>query len=380
TFQRSNLSTFERSTLWALRDVSFAVAHGEAVGVIGHNGAGKTTLLKILARITGPTTGTAELQGRVGSLLGIDTGFHAELTGRENIYLSGAILGMKRREVARKFDAIVAFAELDAFVDTPVKHYSSGMYVRLAFAVSAHLEPDILLVDEVLAVGDAAFQKKCLGKMDDVAKQGRTVLFVSHNLAAIATLCPRVIVLKDGRLWADGAHGVIASYLDSLFADAARDLSQRSDTADKEIWFTGIAFADATGRALTAATTGQDLAVRVSYDGRGHTGRPDCIIRIMDRLDQPLIFCDSYYSWRESGTVWPQRGVVTCTIPKLPLPVGEYRVALTLRANGRYADQVSDAARLSVAEGDFYGTGKLPPPSSAPLLVAHEWDVSAATN
>lgn len=204
----------KEETIWALKDVSFEVKRGEVLGVIGRNGAGKSTLLKILSRITEPTTGRAEIHGRVGSLLEVGTGFHPELTGRENIYLNGAILGMRRSEIARRFDEIVAFAEIDKFLDTPVKHYSSGMYVRLAFAVAAHLEPEILLVDEVLAVGDAQFQKKCLGKMEDVAGEGRTVLFVSHNLAAVQTLCRRAIWLELGTLRDQGsADQAVTSYL-----------------------------------------------------------------------------------------------------------------------------------------------------------------------
>src|SRR5688572_24323628 len=195
----------QTETFWALRDVSFDIKQGEVVGVIGRNGAGKSTLLKVLSRITEPTAGEIDLYGRVGSLLEVGTGFHPELTGRENIYLNGAILGMRRKEIERQFDAIVEFAEVSKFLDTPVKRYSSGMYVRLAFAVAAHLNPEILIVDEVLAVGDAAFQRKCLGKMKDVAGGGRTVLFVSHNLGAIQQLCDRTIWLRDGRLVMDGA-------------------------------------------------------------------------------------------------------------------------------------------------------------------------------
>jgi lipopolysaccharide transport system ATP-binding protein len=201
-------------TMWALRDVSCEIGCGEVVGIIGRNGAGKSTLLKILARITEPTAGFADIHGRVGSLLEVGTGFHPELTGRENVYLYGAILGMKRAEIARKFDEIVAFAEVGKFVDTPVKHYSSGMYLRLAFAVAAHLETEILLVDEVLAVGDARFQKKCVNKMQEVSQRGRTVLFVSHDISAVMRLCPRVIMLEDGRVCADGpAHRVASAYL-----------------------------------------------------------------------------------------------------------------------------------------------------------------------
>jgi lipopolysaccharide transport system ATP-binding protein len=201
-------------TIWALKDVSFEVKEGEVLGVIGRNGAGKSTLLKILSRITEPTEGSVVIRGRVGSLLEVGTGFHSELTGRENIYLNGAILGMKKEEIARKFEEIVDFAEVDKFIDTPVKHYSSGMYMRLAFSVAAHLETEILLVDEVLAVGDAAFQKKCLGKMGDVAEQGRTVLFVSHNMQAVQSLCGRVILLEEGRIAVSGdPRSVVARYL-----------------------------------------------------------------------------------------------------------------------------------------------------------------------
>ena len=198
-FHRNGRSR-RKEIFWALKDVSFEVEAGEVIGVIGQNGAGKSTLLKILSRITVPTTGLVEIRGRVGSLLEVGTGFHLELTGRENIYLNGAILGMKKTEIDQKFDEIIAFAEVDRFIDTPVKHYSSGMSVRLAFAVAAHLEPEILIVDEVLAVGDAAFQKKCLGKMGDVAKEGRTVLFVSHNMGTIRNLCSRAILLMNGRI------------------------------------------------------------------------------------------------------------------------------------------------------------------------------------
>lgn len=214
--QRPAVSAGRENMLWALQDISFKVNEGEVVGIVGRNGAGKSTLLKILARITEPTRGTVDLYGRVGSLLEVGTGFHAELTGRENIYLNGAILGMRNDETRRKFDEIVAFSEVEQFIDTPVKFYSSGMYMRLAFAVAAHLEPEILLVDEVLSVGDAAFQKKCLGKMSEVARQGRTVLFVSHQLNVIQALCPRCLLLDRGRLLEDGetAH-ILAHYLGS---------------------------------------------------------------------------------------------------------------------------------------------------------------------
>ena len=224
-------------TFWALKDIAFEIKQGEVVGVIGRNGAGKSTLLKILSRITDPTTGFAEIHGRVGSLLEVGTGFHPELTGRENIYLNGAILGMRRAEIERKFDEIVAFAEVQTFIDTPVKHYSSGMYLRLAFAVAAHLEPEILLVDEVLAVGDASFQKKCMNKMQDVGQQGRTVLFVSHNMPAIMRLCERTILLDEGHVLHDGPSSqVISTYLSSgVGTTAAREWHDLAKAPGNEI-------------------------------------------------------------------------------------------------------------------------------------------------
>jgi lipopolysaccharide transport system ATP-binding protein len=236
-FLRSPISSLRKKkdeTFWALKDVSLDVREGEVLGLIGRNGAGKTTLLKILSRITRPTTGWAEIRGRVGSLLEVGTGFHPELTGRENTFLSGAILGMGKAEIARKFDEIVAFAELEKFIDTPVKHYSSGMYVRLAFAVAAHLEPEILLVDEVLAVGDINFQKKCLGKMGDVARAGRTVVLVSHQLNQIRRLCHRVIWIDDGGVRLDGnTHEVVSAYESAMARGQGNGLLQDRSAASK---------------------------------------------------------------------------------------------------------------------------------------------------
>jgi ABC-type polysaccharide/polyol phosphate transport system, ATPase component len=230
--RRGSAENAEKQKLWALRDVSFSVRDGETLGIIGHNGAGKSTLLKILSRIVKPTAGAAEIHGRVGSLLEVGTGFHSELSGRENIFLNGAVLGMRRREIESKFDEIVAFAELERFIDTPVKHYSSGMYMRLAFAVAAHLEPEILIVDEVLAVGDTAFQKKCLNKMRDVSESGRTVLFVSHDMSAITRICSRAIALSGGRIVSEGATpDVVREYLSSSWGMSAERIYEESETA-----------------------------------------------------------------------------------------------------------------------------------------------------
>jgi lipopolysaccharide transport system ATP-binding protein len=256
-------------TIWALRDVTFSVAPGEVLGIVGRNGAGKSTLLKVLARITEPTAGRVELYGRVGSLLEVGTGFHPELTGRENVFLNGAILGMRRAEIVEKFDEIVAFAELEKFVDTPVKHYSSGMYVRLAFAVAAYLDPDVLIVDEVLAVGDAAFQKRCLGKMHDVTRQGRTVLFVSHNMAAVKSLCDRALLLEGGRIAREGeVNGVVDAYLSAgsqlggtgfIAADAPR-------SGTGEVRVRRVELLGAGGEPLSQLYFGQPLRVALTLE------------------------------------------------------------------------------------------------------------------
>src|SRR5712692_4612624 len=249
--------------IWALRNVSFDLQEGEVLGLIGRNGAGKTTLLKILSRVTQPTEGWAEIRGRIASLLEVGTGFHPELTGRENTYLNGAILGMGRSEIKRKFDEIVAFAEIEKFIDTPVKYYSSGMYVRLAFAVAAHLEPEILVLDEVLAVGDAKFQEKCVGTLRDVTREGRTVLFVSHNMAAIQGLCSKCYLLSSGQLIAEGSpRSVVERYLADASVATRAQLGQRKDRqGNGEIQFLEVAILDAKGRPIDEALSGQDIAI-----------------------------------------------------------------------------------------------------------------------
>ena len=258
-------------SVWALRDVSFEVRPGEVLGVVGRNGAGKSTLLKILSRITSPTSGSAELRGQVGSLLEVGTGFHPELTGRENIYLNGSILGMPRREVARKFDEIVEFAEIGKYLDTPVKRYSSGMYTRLAFAVASHLEPEILVVDEVLAVGDAAFQKKCLGKMGQVSRHGRTVLFVSHNMTAVKSLCTRAILVEAGRVALDGSVDEVVNRYLTAGTDMSRtgiipeDIPRHRDYHD-EARFRSVRLTDLAGNDLTQLYFGQPFRVTFVCD------------------------------------------------------------------------------------------------------------------
>jgi lipopolysaccharide transport system ATP-binding protein len=298
-------------TIWALKDISFEVKQGEVVGIIGRNGAGKSTLLKILSRITEPTTGRIEFHGRIGSLLEVGTGFHPELTGRENIYLNGAILGMRRGEIERKFDEIVAFAEVKKFIDTPVKHYSSGMYLRLAFAVAAHLEPEILLIDEVLAVGDARFQKKCLNKMQDVGQQGRTVLFISHSMPAIASLCERAILLDGGRILRDGSSSqVISTYLNSGFGTtAAREWPDPAKAPSGEVArLRAVRVRTEDGRITDSVDIRQKVCLDIEYE----VLKPDYIL-------SP--FCDFYneesvlvFSAVDLDATWRQR----------PRPAGFY--------------------------------------------------------
>ncbi len=252
--------------IWALKDVSFEVKRGEVIGVVGRNGAGKSTLLKILSRITKPTKGFAEIHGRVGSLLEVGTGFQPELPGREHIYLNGAILGIKRKDIDRRFDEIVAFAEVEKFIDTPIKHYSSGMYLRLAFAVAAHLEPEILLVDEVLAVGDVAFQKKCMGKMGDVAKEGRTVLLISHNMAAVENLCQRGVVLHQGQITYIGNQAeAIAQYLKSLSGNALSLMDRKDRIGSGAVRVVGIELKDVHGNTLDSVASAQDLDIYLYF-------------------------------------------------------------------------------------------------------------------
>jgi lipopolysaccharide transport system ATP-binding protein len=365
-------------TFWALKDVSFDIRHGESVAIIGPNGAGKSTLLKILSRITDPTTGLADVYGRVGSLLEVGTGFHPELTGRENIFLNGNILGMRKGEITRKFDDIVGFAELDKFVDTPVKHYSSGMYVRLAFAVAAHMEPDILLVDEVLAVGDAAFQKKCLGKLNDVTEQGRTVLFVSHNMATIANLCPRSILLKEGRIAQSGpTDEIIDSYLKGISTLASTSLAERKDRHGlAQILVKGITLYDRQGEQLEYPRSGQDLIIRVTYQSELDMVFRNCRISVLVKKDGRSYFHLSTELVDTRQLDLKGSGFLDFIVPELPLSEGNYLLHVYLESNGEMQDWVMDAAEMSVIDGDFYGTGRNYPSSlwrGSTVLVKYQW-------
>ena len=359
---RRRAPTTDEDAFWALRDVSFDVPHGEALGLIGGNGAGKSTLLKLLTRITAPTTGRATIQGRVGSLLEVGTGFHPDLTGRENVFLNGAILGMHREEVVRKFDEIVAFAEVERFIDTPVKRYSSGMYLRLAFAVAAHLEPEVLLVDEVLAVGDAAFQAKCLGKMSDVTAEGRTVVFVSHNLDAIQRLCSRAVLLDGGRIVDAGrSDEVVRGYL-------TRQLRRPSPVEWLDV---SSLRRRGTGGARFAAvrfTTGQPmleghpypmgpLEVEMQIDAAHARSVASLAVVIRDVSGPKLVNADTAASEQvlrlESG-----RNVVTLRIESLYLNPGEYTVDLWIGDGGPTgADHIESAFQLLVYDPRPAGTG-----------------------
>jgi lipopolysaccharide transport system ATP-binding protein len=366
--------TGRSETIWALRDVSFDVERGEVLGIIGRNGAGKTTLLKLLSRITEPTEGWAEIHGRVGSLLEVGTGFHPELTGRENIYLNGAILGMKRAEIERKFDQIVAFSEIEEFLDTPVKHYSSGMYVRLAFAVAAHLEPEVLLVDEVLAVGDAAFQRKCLGKMGDVAREGRTVLFVSHNMAAVLSLCSQAYLLDRGRVACRGAaEEVVATYMQNSAAVGAVPLHERTDRrGDGRARLTSVCIEGATGS--SAIRCSDSLRVRIGYEaGHGLRGT-SFVVRVVDQFRRPVFVLDSEMAGGLPNEL-PATGSVLCVTGPVNLTPGPCSVNIAVQVGGALADHVKDVCSFDVEPDDFHGTGKLPGRQEALLLLRQDWRV-----
>ena len=369
------------TALWALKDVSFEVQPGEVIGVIGRNGAGKSTLLKVLSRITDPTEGSVRFRGRLGCLLEVGTGFHHELTGRENIYLNGAIMGMSRRQVAQKFDEIVAFAEVEPFLDTPVKRYSSGMFVRLAFAVASHMESDILIVDEVLAVGDAAFQKKCLGKMDEVGRSGRTVLFVSHNMATILNLCQRAVVLDRGRLAFVGpcAEGV-QFYTNSCSPPSGgeADLAGHPRRRQGCTPILGrVCLLNSTGQATDQVLCGEAVTIELEVDARCPVPEPHFAVGFDDTLGCRLFTLATYLS---NAVPASTRGVrrIACHLAQLPLAPGRY--SLTLNAGPRewvWTDMVDQALWFDVTATDYYGNGKLPHPDWGRFLARSRWRAAA---
>lgn len=353
---RSPFASFRRqpaknASIWALRDVSFTVAAGEVLGIIGRNGAGKSTLLKILSRITEPTTGRAELYGRSGSLLEVGTGFHPELSGRENIYLNGAILGMTRPEIQRKFDEIVAFAELEKFLDTPVKRYSSGMYMRLAFAVAAYLDPEILVVDEVLAVGDAAFQKKCLGRMRDISHQGRTVLFVSHNMAAIRSLCGRGILLAGGSKVFDGPAGeCVDRYLAEVTQNATNEVDltnfPRQGGSDSMLKICKLRLFSRDGRPLVRA--GDPLELELGFVVSEPLEDVVVGVRVSSAENVSILECRSSHAYGAIDQLEPGDYTIKCRIEQNVLSPGLYLLNVGARCAGKPLDHVTQAMTFEV--------------------------------
>ncbi len=366
----------ERDVIWALRNITFDVARGDVVGIIGRNGAGKSTLLKVLTRITTPDAGFARIRGRVGSLLEVGTGFHGELTGRENIYLNGAILGMHRHEIDAKFDEIIAFSGVERFIDTPVKRYSSGMYLRLAFSVAAHLEPDILLVDEVLAVGDAEFQKKCLGKMSDVAGEGRTVLFVSHNMASVQALCNRAILLQQGQIIADGGVGeIVDRYLQSVRMTVEDvSLGDRTDRKGSDaLRFTHVEFLHSeTGYPLPVVISGQPVVIRLHY--HASTDVSSVMASLAFRTSTgSFLFATRSDAVGKTFDIAPGDGVLECVIPRWPLSAGLYSYNVIARQHGTTLDWVQEAGYITTEAGDYYGTGILPGAVYQGVFIDFDW-------
>jgi lipopolysaccharide transport system ATP-binding protein len=361
-----------REYLWALKDVSFEVDEGEVVGFIGRNGAGKSTLLKVLSRITEPTEGYADIRGRVGSLLEVGSGFHPDLTGRENVYLYGTVLGMRKREVARKFDEIVAFAEVEQFIDTPVKRYSSGMYMRLAFAVAAHLEPDILIVDEVLSVGDYAFQKRCLGKMEQVASSGRTVLFVSHNMPAVASLCERAYLLEKGRIVGSGpADEVVRRYTAQFTADQFIPIGERHDRhGDGSVRVTALRIENADDRGPISSSS--RLRIVLDYESDAPLRLPRFQVTLHDADYHPLFLLDTDVEG-DLPEVVPARGRLTCVTDPIQLTPGTCGVMVGVHRGASLADGVEFAGAFDVHPDGFFESGRMPLRSEAVGVLHHTW-------
>jgi lipopolysaccharide transport system ATP-binding protein len=367
------------TTFKALDKVSFELRKGEALAIIGRNGSGKSTLLKILSRVTTPTSGRAEVYGRIGSLLEVGTGFHPELTGRENVYLNGAILGMKKTEIDKKFDEIVAFSEVERFIDTPVKRYSSGMYTKLAFAVAAHLESEILVVDEVLAVGDFSFQRKCLGKMDDVTKQGRTVLFVSHNLTAVQNLCTEGLVLKEGTPLFYGKIGdAIEKYIRSVTRDeyGFAELSShpgRYAGMRPIIQSVGIVGNGGIARYRDMVTTGDDIVLEIRFDSGDST--LDYAVVGIDSAAGDRVCTVGTHLCADLQLILRGKGVLQCRIPRLPLVEGEYTLSVGMGTSipRQCLDFIESAVRFRVDLGNFYRTGHSTKDGQGHLAQLSDW-------
>jgi len=362
--------------LWALEDVSFEVRRGEVVGLIGQNGAGKSTLLKILSRITDPTSGGAWYRGRVGSLLEVGTGFHPELSGRENIFLSGAILGMSRREIAAKFDEIVEFSEMGRFLDTPVKRYSSGMYVRLGFAVAAHLDPEVLIIDEVLAVGDAGFQRKCLAKMKEASREGRTILFVSHNMGSIQRMCSRALVLRAGRLIAEGTPvEAVKAYLKTVAAQGELDLARRTDRRGRGRTRMVSAAIHSEGHEDAAGMLIYGRPARVRFELSDWLPHLACRFAIYSHLNGTLCRFTSLAAAPADRTGEGREFV--CEIPEMTLVPGQYRINAAILSGSVLEDHVESALTFDVEYGSLDGRSLTPQQGSGVFVPRHRWIVPA---
>lgn len=356
------------------------MAEGEVLGIIGHNGAGKSTLLKVLSRITEPTAGEVDIYGRVTSLLEVGTGFHAELTGRENIYLNAAMLGMRKSETDRRLEAIVEFSGTQQFIDTPVKRYSSGMYVRLAFSVAAHLDPEILIVDEVLSVGDGAFQKKCLGKMDEARRDGRTVILVSHDLPVVANLCQRALLLRQGAIVGDGPpQQVIEQYMSEAFAGSEVSLADRKDRyTHHELMVQAITFHNEKLEPVQPAFSGQHLVVRVHYACHVQKTFNDMRVMVVVNRDERTVCILSTDLVDRAPLTLEGRGYVDFHVPHLPLCGGRYFLHVAIESHTLTQDWVQYAAELQVLDGDYYGTGRMYPHEGwrgKGMFVDHSWNL-----
>lgn len=358
---------------WALKDVSFELNKGDVLGVIGRNGAGKSTLLKILSRVVPPTHGKAILQGRVASMLEIGTGFNSELTGRENIYLNGAILGMKKKEIDKKFDSIVEFSEIGKFLDLPVKKYSSGMYVRLAFSVAAHLDPEIVLLDEVLAVGDLPFQRKSLMKMRSIAKdEGRTVVFVSHNLSSIDSLCNKAMLLDSGKLTAFGkTKDVISKYI-SGFKTENSFLINNIPLANSKFDIDDFWIENNNKMKVTEIKTGEQYSFNFRYVSGMSIKKLDFGFTILTMIDQPLL--SSYFSYSNREISLDEgEGVFTFLLPNLPLIKGDYKITIQALSKMQNVLHLSKTSHITVKAGDYFNTGKVIKQDYSPIVLKGEW-------
>lgn len=371
-----NTENTEIEEFWALKDLNFEIEPGDRVGIIGRNGAGKSTLLKILSRITEPTTGRIEIGGRVASLLEVGTGFHPELTGRENIYLNGAILGMTRTEIRRSFDEIVAFAEVEKFLDTPVKRYSSGMYVRLGFAIAAHLEAEILIVDEVLAVGDASFQNKCLGKMEDVSKEGRTVLFVSHNMAAIENLCQTGLLIEQGGCTRhETVDAAITSYVSlTKPLTATKDLLKIVDReGNGDAKFCSWELLGAGDNTVSSFCSGERATIRLEVNATPQAAGKALTIAVgLDNVKGHRVCHFASETISSEMSVDREKELIDLRIPSLSIMPGVYTCTLFCTVGGQIADWIQSAFSFEVTAGDFYGSGRLPPLGQGDFLMRYQ--------